>query len=170
MDMYDKLHVIEYKGKTVEHGVWIAGDLLHKEELYIVPYQDVPFKHSIGDPVMVWPESICEYTRHTDRDHNRVYENDILRVFYDVDEYEHDDETHRWCIARQHREVFLFQICRGDFGFYAKLLKGGNEYTKYGIQYVTLEGKVICNKFDLDDIDIDDIYDTLCKEVQNGNT
>ena len=67
---------ILFKAKRIDNGEWVEGDLIHAPDGRRAISTD-------NDLVEVMPETICQYTGLTDRDGQRIWENDLLRYSYD---------------------------------------------------------------------------------------
>lgn len=81
---------------------WVEGDFIH--EPYGVVIQYYADKKRIK--VVIDPETLCQYTGLTDRDGNKIWENDILHKNY----HSEDD-----CIVVWHDGRFNFQTIHGQY-------------------------------------------------------
>lgn len=77
---------IKFRGKRLENGEWVYGDLLHQKTLCrIVNYTDVinlmrgifEVNHHYYD---VDESTVGQFTGHTDIENKEIYDNDIVRV------------------------------------------------------------------------------------------
>lgn len=74
---------IIFRGKRVDSGEWVEGWLLKYEynKMYIHKYYSV--NENIWRQHEVYPETIGQFTGLTDRNGNKIFEDDVIRVDYE---------------------------------------------------------------------------------------
>lgn len=70
---------ILFRGKRTDNGEWVKGDLIQSPDGRKAISTD-------DDLVDVKPETVCQYTGHTDKNGKKMFESDIIAAHLD-DEY-----------------------------------------------------------------------------------
>lgn len=115
-----------FRGKRLDNGEWVEGYvMIHDHDKATI------FRQNQGDGSLegfeVVPETVCQYTGMTDKNGSKVWENDIIQMFY------RDGETNVGTI-RYTDECVRFQYYEGNI-------------IGYGID-ITCDMEVIGNIFD----------------------
>ena len=75
---------ILFKAKRIDNGEWVEGLIWKKkyntDKIFISCFPD---KDDNEEVFVVDPNTICQYTGLTDKNGNKIWENDILRYSYD---------------------------------------------------------------------------------------
>ena len=78
-----------FKAKRIDNGEWVEGyyqkrkDAFENDEHLIFRYES----YHTWEYIKVDPETICQYTGLTDKNGNKIWENDILQIPDDWDNY-----------------------------------------------------------------------------------
>jgi len=69
---------IKFRGKSVETGKWIYGDLVHNALTYKSMIVPVAIKNEEYYPIEVIPESVGQYIGRHDKNGKDIYEKDLV--------------------------------------------------------------------------------------------
>lgn len=119
---------ILFRGKRVDNGEWETGSLL-VERMNTSEQKVMIADKMTGYPTLVLPETIGQYTGLTDKNNNKIFENDIL----EGDLEDNLDPGAKW------RSIVVW----GTFGWMCK----GRQCIPMD-EFDILEGEVIGNIFD----------------------
>lgn len=94
---------ILFRGKRVDNGEWVYGDLLQNNDAIKIREQEKN-KKEIVKSFEVIPESVGQYTGLTDHDGNKIFEGDI--IFWE-DEFLYKNKSEVvWCGEKYNYPAF----------------------------------------------------------------
>lgn len=108
---------ILFRAKRIDNGEWVKGYFWRGvDHIYMIPSHvgigyDDKIKHMSAYAVEVEPETICQYTGLTDKNGNRIWENDILKGY--TYPFLCDDKFNYYVIvewSEEYKYFFLYTI------------------------------------------------------------
>ena len=89
---------ILFKAKRIDNGEWVEGNLITNERIENKKYIGYIFDEHNGvvedfDIVEVIPYTLCQYTGLTDESGRKIWENDIVTITLECDDYLIPSET-----------------------------------------------------------------------------
>lgn len=120
---------ILFKAKRKDNGEWVVGNLITNERNENQKYIGYIFDERNGviedfDLVEVIPDTICQFTGLTDKNGQKIWENDIISISaYSYDEPEDDyfgvvaycEKDACWCLENSENSDEIICECFGSY-------------------------------------------------------
>ena len=102
------MRTIKFRGKRVDNGEWVYGDLIHYNEQFLINVHETEVGYYVYQ-VPIIPETVGQFTVLPSQDEQDIYEGD--RLFdYDDDYYVVEFSEGRFVAVGDGFEVDLFEI------------------------------------------------------------
>lgn len=134
---------ILFKAKRIDNGEWVEGYYVKTGEAsyIVVPYSQADISGAEGSNIEVDANTICQYTGLTDKNCNKIWENDVCQ-YTEEDKYGIRMDLF---VVRYGRKVELSKI---DIGFFADWIKNSYFRRDLGFWVENRNIEVIGNIFD----------------------
>lgn len=133
---------IIFRGKRSDTGEWIYGDLLHNVDAVKIREQEQGIQR-VAKSFVVILETVGQYTGLTDKNGNRIFEGDVLKM-----------EIKLNYINPLQAPLVFIGVCKfkdGAFGF-SKQRAGIEEFTAFSSTTYNVEFEIIGNIHDNADL------------------
>lgn len=147
---------ILFKAKRKDNGEWVEGLLWKKKynanKIFISCF---PNMDDDEEAYVVDANTICQYTGLTDKNGNKIWENDIVKFKHE--KFDYDDGFKPWertCLPnkKEYKRNYIVEFCNTPTHYGLRLRNGSIWFMVHRMTIVMHEVEVIGNVFDNADL------------------
>lgn len=139
---------ILFKGKGKNTGEWHKGLLARLQEDYCVVREE---RNQIIKDYFCVPSTICQYTGLTDKNGQKIWENDIVRFKHEKFDFDDGLESfERTCLPnkKEYKRNYVVEFCNTPTHYGLRFRNGSIWFMVHKMTIVMHDAEVIGNIFD----------------------